>query len=96
MEYLGYPGWIVRLLQRWHLRFTRLGRLLRRRGINQAAYVRHFPIVEVEAQLARCHQCTYQPLCDRAVASSRRRSRYTFCPNTPFIDRYLLARRRRG
>ena len=26
MDYMGYPGWLARLLQLWHLRAMRLGR----------------------------------------------------------------------
>jgi hypothetical protein len=90
MGYLTAPAWIVRLVQSWHIGRIRLGRLLKRRGIDPAAYVRSLPIVEVEAQIADCHSCICQPLCDRAVrARTPSRSTYSFCPNTDAIERYL-------
>ena len=97
MDYLACPNWLVRLLQRGHLRFTRLGGMLRRRGIDHADYVRYFPIVEVEEQFARCHACVCQPLCDRVLRRPHvpGRSNYTFCPNLSFIDGYRLSGRKR-
>jgi hypothetical protein len=89
MDYLTAPAWFVRLLQTWHMRRARLGRLLQRRGIDPAAYVRAYPIIEIEAQLADCHICISQPICDRALRSQApSRSTYSFCPNTDAIERF--------
>jgi hypothetical protein len=94
MSYLTYPNRLVRFLQAWHLRTMRLGRLLKRRGVDAAAFVRAFPIVEIESQIASCHRCERKPLCDRALDSSAPgKSRYSFCPNTRFVDSYRLSRR---
>ena len=97
MEYMGYPGWLVRLLQRWHLRATRLSRMLRRRGVDPAGYLRAFRIVEVESQFARCHACERARLCDRTLGAPHvpGHTRYAFCPNGRFIDRYRSSRRAR-
>jgi hypothetical protein len=89
MSYLTYPNWLARLLQRWHLGRSRMGRLLRRRAIDVSAYLHAFPIVEIETQLARCYSCPCKGLCDRALqARGSGRSRYSFCPNTPFIQQF--------
>lgn len=97
MDYMGYPGWLVRLLQRWHLRVTRLGRMLQRRGVDRFGYLRAFPIVEIESQLARCHACQLTRLCDRVLGARHvaGHTRYTFCPNARFIDGHVLQRRAR-
>ena len=96
MDYMGYPGWLVRLLQRWHLRVTRLNRMLRRRGVDPVRYVRSLPIVEVEAHFARCHSCERTRLCDRTLDAPPvpGHTRYTFCPNARFIDRHVRRRPR--
>lgn len=93
MSDLNRPAWLIRALQRWHVYRSRLGRLLKRRNVAIAQYVRAFPIVEVETQLAACFSCHSKALCDRALRSRvPSRSRYTFCPNTRFIERYELNR----
>jgi hypothetical protein len=89
MNYLTAPLPLVRLLQYWSIGRSRMGRLLRRRDIAIGRYVKAFPVVEIESQLARCHSCTSQPLCDRALSSqAHRRSSYSFCPNTRFVDSF--------
>jgi hypothetical protein len=95
MNYLTFPAWLARLFQRLHLRRTRLARLLRRRGVDTGAYLRAFPIVAIETQIACCYSCQSKALCDRALASrGHGRSRYSFCPNTSVVERYLALTRR--
>jgi hypothetical protein len=93
MSYLTYPTWLIRVFQRFAFAQARMGRMLRRRGIPPGAYLRAFPFIEVEAQLARCHACPCKGLCDRALASrAPTRSRYSFCANARFIDSYIVSR----
>lgn len=94
MDYLTSPTWLARLMQGLYLRRSRMGRLLRRRGIDPGAYLRAFPIVALETQLARCYRCPAKALCDRALASRKHgRSRYSFCPNAPAVERFLALAR---
>jgi hypothetical protein len=97
MDYLAAPAWLARLLQVWHLRHTRLGRMLQRRGVEPAEYARATPFVEVETQIADCHSCVCQPLCDRALGSrAPSRSNYSFCPNHEAILQFSRRDARRG
>lgn len=90
MGYLIYPSWLARLLQRMAVRGSRMGRMLRRRGVGIAEYTRSRPFIEIEGQLARCARCPYKGTCDRMFASrARGRQRYAFCPNARFVDAFL-------
>jgi hypothetical protein len=96
ISYLAYPSWLARLFQRWHLGRSRMGRLLQRRQVDVGAYLQASPILDIEAQLARCYACEHKPLCDRALASpAPGRSRYSFCPNSPAVERFVAAARTR-
>lgn len=93
MSYITGPTWLVRVLQGWSLHRSRMARLLRRRGVDVGAYVRAFPIVEIESQLARCHACAFKGTCDRALRSTApSRSTYSFCPNSRFVRQFKLTR----
>lgn len=84
----------VRLYQRARLARTRMARLLKRRQVDVGAYLRAIPVVEVKAQICQCHDCSCKALCDGALHShAPSRSRYSFCPNTPAIDRFLATSR---
>lgn len=99
MDYITGPAWLVRLLQRWHLGRSRMGRLLRRQRVEVSAYVRAFPPVEIEAQVARCHLCAFQERCDRAMQSIvQGRPPCGFCPNGRYIRQFRQSRNalRRG
>ena len=91
MRYPEYPAWLARFFQKWHLSHrTRMGRLLRKRRIAVGDYLRALNFREIEAQIARCHACDSQVRCDRALrGAANGRTRYSFCPNTPAVERYL-------
>jgi len=83
---------LVRAYQRWRLSRTRMSRLLKRRHVEAAAYVRSLPVVEVKAQIARCRDCQCKERCDRALRSlAPCTSRYSFCPNTESVERFVKA-----
>ena len=84
--------WLVRAYQGLRLRSTRMSRLLRRRHVGVGEYVRSLPVAEVKAQIARCQGCACKALCDRALGSiAPCTSRYSFCPNTEPVDRFVRA-----
>ena len=79
--------WLARAYQRLRLNRTRMSHLLKRRHVDVGLYLRETPIAEVKAQIARCHDCARQALCDRALRSlAASTSRYSFCPNSRFVD----------
>jgi len=83
---------LVRAYQGWRLGHTRMGRLLERRHVAAADYVRSFPVAELKAQIAKCRGCTCKALCDRALRSiAPCTSRYSFCPNTGPVNRFVNA-----
>lgn len=81
---------LVRAGQKLRMGRSRMGRMLRRRHVNVAAYARTLSVVEIKAQLQTCRSCGLTDLCDRALdARGASRSSFSFCPNRPEIERYL-------
>ena len=83
--------WVVRLGLHVRLMRARLGRMLTRRRITPSNYARLLTVAEIRRQILVCQGCSCTDLCDRALDSRavEPRSRYSFCPNHPAIDRYL-------
>jgi len=83
--------WAVRAGQNVRLMRTRLGRMLKRRHVTRSNYTRLLTVAEIRRQIQVCQGCSCTDLCDRALDSRavEPRSRYSFCPNHPAIDRYL-------
>ena len=86
--------WVVRAGQSVRLMRARLGRMLKRRHVTRSNYVRLLTVAEIRRQIQVCEGCSCTDLCDRALNSEATRdgeprSRYSFCPNHPEIDRYL-------
>jgi len=85
--------WPVRALQRGRLRASRMYRMLKRRHVDVAAYARSLDVIELKQQLRICEHCGLTALCDRAMKSrAPSRSAFSFCPNRPSIEHYLVER----
>jgi hypothetical protein len=85
--------WPVRALQRGRLRASRMHRMLKRRHVDVAAYARSLDVIELKQQLQKCRDCGLSGLCDRALKSrAPSRSVFSFCPNRPAIEHYLVER----
>ena len=73
--------------------WLRMFRMLRRRHVDVAGYARVQGAVELGRQLRACEDCRHTAVCDRALKSrAPSRSSYSFCPNRPAIERYLIRR----
>ena len=82
---------LSRLLQYWRLRGTRLRRLMARRHVDVALYLRSTAPARVRAQVEACRRCDSAARCERALQSlAAGTSGYRFCPNRgadePFFD----------
>jgi len=85
--------WPVRSLQRARLLTSRMYRMLKRRHVDVAGYARSLDVIELKQQLQTCERCGLTGLCDRAMQShAPSRSAFSFCPNRPIIDHYLVER----
>lgn len=84
---------LVRVWQHARLSTTRMRRMLRRRGIAPGAFVRSQSVPDLREQINLCRECLQHELCDRALASVKLSSHatFSFCPNRPAIERYVLA-----
>ena len=86
---------LARLGVEWRLSHTRMARLLKRRGIAPARYTDSLSVATLQRQVAICRQCQGKDRCDRALASrggAHSHTHFTYCPNQPAIERYLLER----
>jgi hypothetical protein len=86
---------LVRFAQQLRLSRTRMGRMLRRRGIRVGAYAGSLSAVTLQRQAAICGRCGSTAMCDRALRSrggAHSHTRYTFCPNQDAVERYLIER----
>jgi len=85
--------WLVRAVQRGRLRASRMYRMLKRRHADVAAYARSLDVIALKQQLQKCRDCGLSALCDRALKSrAPSRSVFSFCPNRPTIEHYLIER----
>lgn len=86
---------LVRVAQRLRLSRTRMAHMLRRRGIPLGGYAGRLSAATMKRQAELCGRCDSAALCDRALrarAGAHSHSHFTFCPNQPAIERFLLER----
>lgn len=76
------------------LRRLRMNRMLAARNIDRRLYLELTPLAEIRREMNNCRHCPSRERCDADLSRCAPGSRYSYCPNTPFLDT-LAARIRR-
>lgn len=68
------------------IKLLRLGRLLKKRQIDKAAYLTDTPLHDLVSQLRQCEACVNTDECDRYLAGKKNyNGDIDFCPNNTFF-----------
>ena len=67
----------------------RLGRMLKKRGINTETFLHEAPFHDIESNIRNCESCGKVKECDAALDESvLEKTELTFCPNDDAFRKY--------